>query len=49
MVSPLKTLDEVALRSFTQWVNAPFSISANVFKGEMHFLRFQLPNIGLRE
>ena len=46
-VLPLKTLGDIAFGPLTQRVKARMLIWANVFKGEMHFLRFQLPNIGL--
>jgi len=42
----LKALAEVQFRPFTKKVEDETTILANVFKGEMHFLKFQLPNIG---
>ena len=47
-ISPLKTLGDAVFGPFTQRVKARMLIWINVFKGEMYFSRFQLPNIGLK-
>ena len=45
-ISPFKTLGDAVFGPFTQRVKARMLIWINVFKGEMYFSRFQLPNIG---